>query len=173
MEKTNVFEIVDFFFEGMLRGWVVDGPENDVFGLPGYREYIHCSSDGRLRLIDMFCVRPGSDRSSGSTTIWLEDKVVWVMQYGGWHLEEAIPFLKEVLKKSYGEKFFCAGRGQKRYVGSDFCYSNNLVAGSDGTFLDFHSEENVRRCPEIISTGDDLEKGELVGKYVVWGGGFI
>lgn len=166
-------EIREFFFEGMSRGWVADGPENDVFGLPGYREHIHCSDDGRLRLIDMFCVRPGSNKSAGSTTIWLEDKVVWVMQYGGWHSEEAIPFLKEVLRRAYRDKLFRSGRGPETYVGSSFYYSNENVGASAGNFFDFRGEEVIRRCPEIISVQDDLEKGEIVGRYAVWGGSFI
>lgn len=77
---------------------------------------------------------------SGHTTMWYKGRPVWIMHYGGWYAEEAIPFLKQCLRQAYEfDRVFYGGRGPACVRGERFTYVNRYL----GTFDDFRGEESI------------------------------
>lgn len=67
------------------------------------------------------------------------------MQYRGWYVKKAIPFLKHVLKTAYAEKKFCGGRGPQIFEHAEypgFTYINDIHNGG-GDFSQCNGEEQI------------------------------
>lgn len=129
--KTLVERAQEFFFEGMLRGWVNGGIEpRFVDGKSGFKAYGHGSSN--LRLLDEFC--SNGVFSSGQTTIWHYTDPIWTMQYGGWHNREVLDFLMKVLGKQYEARIFTGGRGPESVLSESNSYINTIREKGFGEF---------------------------------------
>ncbi|MFH1632036.1 MAG: DUF5680 domain-containing protein [bacterium] len=145
-------EVQAFFFKAMSRGWVGGGTFTDVLDMPGYKRFVY--EDGDFKLIDQYCTRPGSNRSSGTTIIWHCNIPIWVMHYGGWYDEFAISIVKEALKKAYGSHVFCGGRGlptEARKTGLTHYIYSNVVRRND--FDCFEGREEVYCVTEYALKG--------------------
>ncbi|MDO8565172.1 MAG: DUF5680 domain-containing protein [bacterium] len=102
-----------FFFTAMQQGYAGGtGPKTKVLDMPGYKEIRY--ADGDFLLVDRWCVNPDSEKSAGTTTIWYQEKPVWLMGYGGVYPKVVIPFLKQALRFQYcKDGHFLGGRGPK------------------------------------------------------------
>src|SRR3989344_1895712 len=115
-ESMNITKIIEFFFEAMRNGWAMPVPKTPIPGLPGAKSIPF--RIGEYSLLDYYFVAPGSKSSYGTTVIWVVEKPVWVMHYGGWYDERAIPFLKRALMRNYEERIFLGGRGPQQLEGA-------------------------------------------------------
>lgn len=140
-------EVRAFFFRGMLNGYVSGSRTiTRIPEMPGYK--LAPFRHGDFYLLDMWSKTEDSDRSSGMTNIWYRDKLVWEMQYGGHYPEEAIPFLKEVLRQAYESGNFYGGRGPRRHEDKSgiFLYTNEpWKFWRFGDFARFKGHEEIHR----------------------------
>src|SRR3990167_11076042 len=112
MDRGQILqEAQAFFFEAMVRGYAdeVHKPIT-VPDKPGFKQFIYRKGDD-WRLVDEWATNPDSDASCGTTTIWHQGRVIWVMQYFGEYEEQAISFLKKALMAAYSQDQWCGGRG--------------------------------------------------------------
>lgn len=116
VERFLVTELEKFFFEAMLDGWAAGGAKQTVPGMPGYKKivYTRSPSDG-LTLVDLYCVRPGSLWSAGTTTIFRGGWPRWFMQYHGWYSAEGSSVCRYALMDAYEARRFSGGRGRHVY----------------------------------------------------------
>ena len=138
--KTFLEEIQDFFFRAMLQGWVADGEKVSIPGMPGYQAFPF--AEGDFYLLDCYVVNPESSKSAGTTTIWYQEKPVWVMLYRGLYQEDAIPVVKAALLETYHAGRFIGGRGPKQFKMGNLEYTND--APNDDQFTSFQGSESVR-----------------------------
>src|SRR3989339_720574 len=113
MDKDTINLIRHFFFKSMRNGWASPTAKSAISELPGAKSIRF--SDGELDLLDYYFVSLDSDYSYGTTTIWLAEKPVWIMHYGGWYNELVIPFLKRALLRNYNADVFTGGRGLRGF----------------------------------------------------------
>lgn len=137
-----MFNMQQIFFRAMANGYAAAAPKGSIKELPGSktitRTYGSRDNDERWRVVD--CWLSNGDKSSGTTTIWFSGEPVWIMHYGGWYFEEALPFLKECLHRAYvTEEYFYGGRGPVFVRGDRFTYVNRY----HGMFAEFHGEEGI------------------------------
>ncbi|MEK7552098.1 MAG: DUF5680 domain-containing protein [Patescibacteria group bacterium] len=137
MQQSTLESVQEFFFDGMLAGWCGTGsPKGDIAELPGSRKFTFIS--GEFQMVDCFMVNSHSNKSSGMTIIFYRDQPVWMMHYGGWYDEKAIPFLKTCLQKAYKKRQFLGGRGPMLARGRGLFYQNQPRSSG---FDDFSGEE--------------------------------
>lgn len=123
-------QILPVFFRAMMKGYASEGSEKETIPeLPGSKttEY----TEGDFRVVDCYFVAPISKQSFGTTIVWYDDEAVWMMQYAGKYVKEAIPFLKWALMETYAKQKFVGGRGApvtKKEDGIIFTYSNYTEA---------------------------------------------
>ncbi len=130
--KTPIV-IQGFFFEAMRAGYAAkNSEETSIAELPGYKVVTYRKDD--LRLVDMWCTNPNSNKSAGTTTIWFKDEPLWIMQYGGEYKQDAIPVLKEALLKAYEHNIFAGGRGPVTFQKNRLLYDNNVTKNFFGNF---------------------------------------
>ena len=145
-------EIQSFFFRAMLNGWINDDrkpwliPPGGV--LPGFKGFYF--PNGALDLMDQWSKSSKSGKSAGQTIIWHNQTPIWIMHYGGVYKKEALPFLKEVLRKTYSEETFFGGRGSAQIFGDKLTYVNSVEKDS---FTMFSGHE------EIIENDDFRQLG--------------
>lgn len=159
----TVAEIMAFFFRAMVNGYAdPNRKKTGIPQLPGYK--LVYFDEGKFVLVDMWHTTPGSKISSGTTTIWYNGIVVWVMHYGGWYEESVIPFLKRALMRNYEQAFFLGGRGPDRLEGEDhaLAYFNKVEKSG---FADFKGQE------EIISMSQrsGFPLGQKLGQHDYFG----
>lgn len=102
-------EVQRFFFRAMVEGWAAKGSKAEPPDMPGYKEIYF--QEGDFQLVDLWCAISGQTRSAGTTTIWIGQRPIWVMQYGGWYRPEAIPTVRGALLSAYKGEIFMGGRG--------------------------------------------------------------
>jgi hypothetical protein len=163
--KSSSERIEEFFFEAMKQGWAAPVQKLPIPGLPGSKSIPFTS--GEYSLLDYYFVAPDSDVSYGTTAIWVADKPVWIMHYGGWYNKQVIPFLKRALMRNYSCNVFLGGRGPERLEGEDHTlqYINNVEQSDFGNF-------RGHEC--IISTSHNtgLLPGSKFGDHHYFGGFF-
>ena len=126
------------FFKAMQFGYASGAePQRDRPHL-GWKLLEYKKKD--LYLIDMWHTTPRSYYSSGVTTISHNGVVVWVMHYGGWYAEEAIPTLKAALHFAYSQNMFRGGRGPKFFQNGQYTYRNKP---NSMRFVCFSGQEEV------------------------------
>jgi len=142
--------------EGYVRVKKVE--TRQITELPGYKCFEFIKGD--FRVLDAFCVRPGSSVSHGFTTIWYRGVPIWIMHYGGLYPKQYIPFLKAVLRQTYEQSHFVGGRGAPLKNGIDsfkgYQYINKVFENND--FSEFSGEEYI------------LDVGVQVGFHKYFGG---
>lgn len=165
-----IVEARDFFFEAMRKGYAGGAEKTSIPGLPGI-EAIPYKFDGKgyivdFYLMDWYAAPEGSLKSAGSTMIWYKDQPVWVMHYGGFYQNKAIPFLKEALFTAYQRRMFYGGRGQSFYLNPEWemGYINRLASG-DFFPMDIEAFESFEGREEIF----DLQTSESLGWHRYWG----
>jgi hypothetical protein len=134
----NQQAVMHAFFEAMAAGWAQDAQKDSVLAFPQMKAIPFVLGD--FRVMDAYYV---GDRglSSGTTTIWLQDKPVWIMHYGGHYPDVAMGFLKECLLEAYvRRREFFGGRGPYFVRGERFTYVNRVASEA---FSDFEGEERV------------------------------
>lgn len=156
--QVDVQTVKRFFFEAMKSGWAMPVPKSPIPSLPGSKSIPF--RIGEYQLLDYYFIAPGSDSSYGTTVIWVAERPVWVMHYGGWYKKEAIPLLKAALRETYLQNQFVGGRGPREYreENSPLLYRNHIEA--DNSFTAFHGFENVV----------DTEYGSILGEHRYFGG---
>lgn len=154
----DIEKMEQIFFEAMKAGWATKVEKTTIPRMPGYKAIVW--EDGLWRVVDSYAVGPditlGGNRSAGSTTIFYEDKPVWVMQYGGYYHKKAIPFLKQALLNAYCDRKFFGGRGPSIYKEGNWIYINHTTGVS---FEGFKGRE------EIINMAEDC----FYGWHEYWG----
>ncbi len=159
----DVKQIEIFFFEAMMQGWAMPVPKTPISGLPGSKSIPFRL--GEYSLLDYYFVAPGSKSSYGTTVIWVAERPVWVMHYGGWYDERAIPFLKRALMCNYRDDVFLGGRGPERLEGEGHTlqYLNKVEQNDFGNF---------RGYEYIIATSDQsgVPAGQKLGEHYYFGG---
>ena len=145
--------LLPFFFEAMLLGWAAGGKKKTIPAFPNHKVVEHI--DDNLRLLDMWSETPSSNKSSGSTTIFLDDIPVWAMHYGGWYTEEAAEIVKAALREAYEKNQFFGGRGPIEFVHNGIFYANR----PQGDFNNFSGREELRR----------IDHSEILGFHEYWG----
>jgi len=154
----NIEEIQKFFFKAMKEGWAANGKKFTIPALPNYKGIEFRSEKEDLRLLDFYCVTPNSSKSAGTTTIWHKDIPVWLINYGGFYKECAIPFLKNALQKTIEKREFLGGRGPLVFVDeyAGLVYFNNPVQND---FSKFYGHEQIF----------DILTENLLGYHDYWG----
>ena len=129
----------ELFFEAMVSGYANPKTKKTTLeGLPGSKVILFEKDE--FKVTDVYFTHLGSDLSSGMTIIHHQDKPIWIMHYGGWYKEEAIPFLKEVLRIAYQKVYFSGGRGINPFQNNSFLYLNKVERNS---FSDFKGREEI------------------------------
>lgn len=135
--KLEMAAAMQCYFEAALQGWAGDGRAVAVPEMPGYKQFVYKKGD--FRVVDRY----GSigEKSTGTTTIWLENKTIWFMSYMGHYRKEDLPFLKRILRKSYEDGEFRGGRGPLGATMGSLVYTNRVSEGS--SFRGFRGEESI------------------------------
>ena len=165
-------KFVDFFFEASLNGWVGDAPEVLMDELPGFK-VINYPRYGRPEMEgffyrDAYSVHPETKISTGFTNIWHDGIPIFTSGYGGYYPKQAIPFLKEALRKAYLRKIFNGGRGVE-YQNGGFEY---IITGKRKLF----AEEQARNLLKLkehtqfdgIEAILDYRTGQVIGWHTIW-----
>lgn len=156
-------EVQEVFFEAMRKGYAFSSSKVAIAGLPGSKSIPF--RIGEFSLLDYYFVAPGSNHSYGTTVIWVAEKPVWIMHYGGWYQKDVIPFLKRALMRNYSENIFLGGRGPERLEGEDHTlqYLNKVERNE---FANFKGYEY------IISTSEQtgVKPGQKMGEHHYFGG---
>jgi hypothetical protein len=132
-------EVQDFFFKAMLQGWASNAAKTLDPQNPGHK-HIRIVENGWM-LIDQYYVDHRSLKSAGSTKIWYDDKLLWIMAYGGYYEKEASAFVKKVLLHTYGLNMFCGGRGMPNCRIENLYYLNQA---DENGFNHFRGWEQVK-----------------------------
>jgi hypothetical protein len=167
MKPSEIEVVKQFFFRGMLDGYVNPNPVKfkDLqisfpFQIPfppvmKFASYClfgskctvyHEEIDGKhFLLIDIWFSTKKSDFSGGMTLIIVDNEMVWMMNDGGHFPEEVIPTLKLALKSAYEQKLFVGGRGPAEFRNGDYLYDNVLQHqdNNGGGMHDFYGFENI------------------------------
>jgi hypothetical protein len=110
------FEIMALqtFFSLMMNGWVTNNQihRRTIYGkgmqsnyhIWGNKQGWHAADEWRTS--EML-----GHYSSGETTIWFKECLVWHMQYSGWYQQGAVPLLKTALNQNYSTNTWHGGRG--------------------------------------------------------------
>lgn len=163
--KTDIERsLADFFFEAMREGYALSSARKvSIPDLPGSKAIPY--ERDNLALVDLWFSTPSSNGSHGMTIIRYVGHPVWVMHYGGWYDEKAIPFLKQTLFLNYSGNIFLGGRGPKFLEKADrtMQYSNQVEINS---FAKFYGHEYI--VSGSIKTG--VPEGELLGEHRYFGG---
>jgi len=131
--------VQNVFFEAMASGWAKDVKKIRIPEFPGSKAIPFVLGD--FSVLDCYLVSPYSDKSVGTTTIWYENQPIWIMHYGGWYVDVAIPFLKTCLHRAYiDERRFYGGRGPAFVRGELFTYVNRIERNH---FDSFAGEERI------------------------------
>lgn len=158
----DVKKIEEFFFEAMKSGWATPIPKTSIPHLPGSKSIPFRKDE--YYLLDYYFVAPGSNSSYGTTVIWVAEKPVWIMHYGGWYDKAVIPFLKRALMRNYSENIFFGGRGPERLEGEDHTlqYLNKVELNHFGSFQGYE---------HIIATSKQIGiPGQKLGEHYYFGG---
>ena len=147
----DIKRIEAFFFEAMQEGWATPAKKMPIAGLPGAKSIPFKKGD--LSLLDYYLVNPDNQSSYGTTVIWLAEKPVWVMHYGGFYSKSVIPFLKRALQHTYSRTNFIGGRGPEEYreVGNNLIYQNKPNYTEFG-FACFSGREVVFSTEDLNAT---------------------
>lgn len=137
---SKLKEAQDFFFFAMQRGWASDAPKQKDDRRPGYK-FIR-ATEHLWVLEDSYYVDLKSMKSAGTTNIWYDDRLLWVMNYGGWYDKEAAAFVKKALLYAYELKIFFGGRGAPGFKKDNLYYCND-VDKNKNKFDDFFGREEV------------------------------
>ena len=152
-----VSDVQEFFFEAMQAGWASGSSKQPVLGMPGYKRISYES--GGWRLVDEYCTRPASRYSSGTTTIWIEGFIAWIMQYQGWYKPEGSKVAKAALREAYSNNIWMGGRGPAEFQSGGLVYKNE----AKGDFQAFSGQESVvpvgSRGSIIDSVGTHVYRG--------------
>lgn len=142
----------EYFFRAMLAGWAGNVKGEPVPDKPGFKRTDY--QDGDFRVLDEYGKGRGSNLSTGTTTIWYFDELVWAMTYGGRYREDEIPFLKEVLVDAYRKGEFYGCRGDVR-IEAGLLYTNSFR----GDFKNFEGEEAIMSRRGRASLGHHWYRG--------------
>lgn len=132
-------DLIQFFCRAMLVGYAGGNEPTPDTTEPGIGWKYHDYYEGKLALRDKWLARPGSDFSTGYTTIYLESVPVWYTSYSGWYRASAIAFLRAAMTQNYEQGVFLGGRGPDMFTQHPLAYRNS----SRGEFSDFHGIESV------------------------------
>ena len=152
-----------FFCDAMVLGYASGAKATPVPGRPNGKYYEHANNLWYLR--DEYEVDPVTKKSAGFTFIEYDQRRIWVMAYGGFYKQEAIPCLKAALMTNYTKGNFYAGRGRDGYVQYGYLYM--IATGNDDRFgfERFFARERVFRSVEK----DGVDVPESLGGHEVWG----
>jgi len=102
-----------FFFEAMSgpNSYAGGGKAAPVDSMPG-KGYV--VEHGPYRLVDQYIVF-SNGFSAGRTTQWVNDRLVLLMQYGGYYPKEVTAFLRKVLHTQYRLEDFRGFRGPTQF----------------------------------------------------------
>lgn len=132
------------FFDAMLEGYATNESSHSVFtekrGGTERRSWPIGAPKGPWLVLDEWETTSTSDYSGGTTVIFYEGKLVWMMHYFGYYTREAIPILKTALRQAYTHRSFQGGRGPSRFVCADGEYTNS----AQGQFTSFSGREEIR-----------------------------
>lgn len=121
--------LTEFFFDAMRNGYAA---KVEKIGIPhmNHKGIPYKSKDGRLYLIDAYCVNKKTNYSAGTTTIFEDGEPVWWMNYHGVYQPGMTQYLKETLKYAYDRNLFYGGRGPTEFGVSGYMYKNWLECNS-------------------------------------------
>lgn len=107
-------EVLNVFFQAMLVNYSKKEHVTEKKSIP--------ELPGSSMLSPFFCGRYvvvhydwllANNSNFGNIIVYRDGTPVWQMQYSGWYLAEAVPFLKMVLRSAYRQREFYGGRGQR------------------------------------------------------------
>lgn len=146
-------EAVRFFCRASLSCFA-SGAKYQQLGDSPWKKHI-IVEEGDFKLEDIYWSFSYSPYSTGETVIYCKNQPYWIMQYGGFYLEEAIPCLRSALKEAYASFQFCGGRGLRSHPHGRYLYTNlyhgdfecfsgredvfSYVAGSKSEVLGYHT----------------------------------
>lgn len=111
-------------------------------------------------VVDGWHTNPNSDKSNGSTIITFFNVPIWAMSYGGFYTDQAIDFLKNILRRAYEEKKFLGGRGESSYGGIIVPQEKHIMLEYKNSF-----EGNFER----FSGREDIHENPLTPNPELWG----
>ena len=127
------------FFNLMLNGWVTDKRlyRRNING-NGMQSNYHVWGDKRAwHAADEWRSSEALGHySSGETTVWFKECLVWHMQYNGWYEPRALHLLKSALRENYTKAIWHGGRGPETWseVGVAQLYVNSPEKDSFSRF---------------------------------------
>ncbi len=152
-----------FFCDAMSLGYAFGAKATPIPGRPNGKYYEHANNLWYLR--DEYEVDPITKKSAGFTFIEYDQRRIWVMAYGGFYKQEAIPCLKAALMANYTRGDFYAGRGRDGYKHGECLYLVAAGLNEQFGFDRFFARERIFRAMEK----DGVEVPELLGGHDVWG----
>ncbi|RJR29994.1 hypothetical protein C4564_01315 [Candidatus Microgenomates bacterium] len=148
-------EVMQFFCRAMFAGFAGGNEPTPDTTQPGSGWMYHQYYEGTLALRDQWLTGPGSDFSSGVTTIYEASVPVWCMAYQGWYKPSAIVMLKAALRQNYEQGIFLGGRGPWVFNRDALVYYNNPT----GNLSDFSGMESIWNCTTQEMLGKHWYRG--------------
>lgn len=124
IDRDTVERIKDFFFDGMLAGYLGNAKREDVPDMPCYRRIMW--EHGDFMLADLYMKTLGTHGSNGQVTIWFRNEPVWMMSYHGRYDRKGLPVLKAALRQQYERRDFHGGRGPRSFLLGPYTYTNTV-----------------------------------------------
>jgi hypothetical protein len=130
MEYPEIATLVGVYFDAMAKGWAsteVNEPKTLLVpDMPGFVEIRYADPNSDLVVVNQYGGKRSSDVVSGTTTIWRDGELLWIMQYLGKYPPEVLPFLKSCLLKAWvTEQKFYGGRGPYVMANNEYLYHND------------------------------------------------
>lgn len=187
LENINWVDVEKFFYVAMQKGWV-SGKKPHAMLVPGYRGFEYVRTP--YKLVDMWVKMPGSNNSSGVTTIYFDTvngassppiqsssvlnerkkkskyTVLWAMHYGGFYTPEASAVVQHILRLAYEKPAYFSGcRGWKRYEKDGLKYENHVFDSLPRRFVSREGNFKSFGGYEDVTN----EKGEFLGFHRYFG----
>jgi hypothetical protein len=163
MSESDLLQMAEAFFcRGMATGYASGAEATPIPGEMGWKRYEY--REGDLYLEDRYYVDSTSGKSVGETRIYHQNRLIWIMVYGGSYKKEAIPCLKAALMLNYTAGRFYAGRGRASQM-RGYQYNIRSIAGPN-SFSHFSAHESIMHSVKQSGAGSYLESD---GNHDVWG----
>lgn len=159
MQFPSSKELERNFLAAMARGFASDNKPEGVADQTLAKQFR--TRFGDILVEDRWYFRAGSIHSGGQTVIWYKGEPVWYMSYYGRYREEALPFLKQVLRQNYIRRpRFQGGRGPEVHNGRTMTYANAVDSGS--SFEKFSGREAIYDRRDGMAFGEHRYMGGMI-----------
>lgn len=132
-KEYDMSEIIKFLIIAKKNTYAGNTKEEEISTRPNSHDLIY--EDGRYKYIDTYL---GGERFIGEEALFIDDEVVWAMNYNGIEFNEKFSsnFLKKALSTVNAENPY---RGQNKFQDGDYTY----ICETNGNFEYFNGKEII------------------------------